>query len=190
MKKVLALFLAFALIFSLAACSSKKTEPDVEDSTTQAAEPDSGNTITENTVPDDSTTLSSMPVSQDVAAQEAAAAKLKDYDVDIDIDQLGSDMATAQMREIDQNRSNYLGKTIRVTGSYQSERSEEYDTTYNYLLGYDSTGCCAAWGIEFYGDEVPEDIPQYETISVVGTLATYDEGGQKYLYIDVAHFSM
>ncbi|MBQ4207666.1 MAG: hypothetical protein II621_05110 [Clostridia bacterium] len=197
MKKLTALLLAALLVFSLCACGSTPNQPAQPDTTAPPSgnvdqitdTTDSGTPLTAPTNGADVTT-SSLAVSENEQEQEAAAAKLADYDVDIDTMGLNNNMVTAQMTAINQDPSSYLGKRIRVTGVYDQTYYEPTDKYYNYVLGYDETGCCAAWGIEFYGDAVPEKIEPYTSISMVGKISTYDEEGITYTFIDVEHFAM
>ena len=195
MKKMIAILLAGLLIFSLCACGGQSQPAPADTTAPQSDNVDQISTTSPGTsisVPETSVdiTTSSLAVSENVEQQEAAAAKLADYKVDIDLEGLNKNMITAQMTAISQDPSSYLGKTIRVTGVYDQSYYEPTDKYYNYVLGYDETGCCAAWGIEFYGDEVPENIDPWTSISMVGTISTYDEEGIAYTYIDVSHFAM
>ena len=195
MKKLIAILLAGLLIFSLCACGGQSQPAPADTTAPQSDNVDQISTTSPGTsisVPETSVdiTTSSLAVSENVEQQEAAAAKLADYKVDIDLEGLNKNMITAQMTAISQDPSSYLGKTIRVTGVYDQSYYEQLDKYYNWVLGYDETGCCAAWGIEFYGDEVPEKIDPWTSISMVGTISTYDEEGIAYTYIDVSHFAM
>ena len=190
MKKLTAFLLAAVLVFSLCACGGN-ADPAAQTDNVDAVNntTDAGTPIT---TPDNNAdvTTSSLPVSENAEAERAAAAKLADYDVDIDIEGLNKNMVTAQMTAIMQDPASYLGKTIRVTGTYEQTYYEATDKYYNYVLGYDETACCAAWGMEFYGFNVPETTETYTSISMVGTISTYQEEGIDYTYIDVAHFAM
>ena len=195
MKKLIAILLAGILVFSLCACGGQN-QPEPAGTTAPPSnnvdDISTTNPGTSISVPETSVdiTTSSLAVSENVEQQEAAAAKLANYDVDIDLEGLNKNMITAQMTAISQDPSSYLGKTIRVTGVYDQTYYEQLDKYYNWVLGYDETGCCAAWGMEFYGDEVPESIAPYTSISMVGTISTYDEEGIAYTFIDVSHFAM
>ena len=194
MKKLLAFLLAGLLVFALCACGGSGETPtqldaSESDSVDQIATTNSGAPLS---APDNSgdATTSSLAVTQNVQNQAAVAEKLADYNVDIDMNGLNNNMVTAQMTAINQDPASYLGKTIRVTGVYDKTYYEPTDKYYNYVLGYDETGCCAAWGMEFYGEEVPDQIDSYTPISMVGTISTYDEEGITYTFIDVEHFAM
>lgn len=197
MKKLTAVLLTALLVFGLCACGGNRSQPAPADTTAPPSDnvdqvTDSTADSTALTVPDNGAdmTTSSLAVSENVQEQAAAAAKLAAYDVDIDTEGLNNNMVTAQMTAIAQDPSAYLGKRIRVTGVYDKTYYEPTDKYYNYVLGYDDTGCCAAWGIEFYGDEVPAQIEPYTSISMVGTIRTYEEEGISYTFIDVEHFAM
>lgn len=204
MKKIIAILLALLLVLSLAACKSVPESPEKNEQTaavsgeTQSGGDATGLTdepATASPVPtqsEEGTTMetTSMPVSENVEAERTAAEQLSGYDVDLDLVGLGSDVLTAQMGDILNNVDTYRGKRVRLAGICYANYVESMDTTYNILYGYDSTGCCAAWNIEFYGDEVPKNLPDYETVCMVGTIDTYDENGTDYVYVDVEHFAM
>lgn len=173
MKKILSLAIAAVLVFSLCACGQTADQTDNSSS--------------------NDTTLSTVPVSEDVSAAEAKSEKFKaleKFDVDIDLNGLNKTMTTAQMTQISNDPESYLGQTIRLTATYQKQQAEDGSRYYNFAFGYDDTGCCAAWYIEFYGDDVPEDMEDFSSISLVGKLDQYDENGRKYLYVDVEHFAV
>ncbi len=168
MKKTTALILILSLALALCACSGKSTTTG-------------------------GTTLSTVAVSEDISAAEAKSAKFKaleKYDVDIDTNGLNKTMLTAQMQSISQEPEKYLGKTIRLTATYQKQKANTGDKFYNFAFGYDDTGCCAAWDIEFYGDSVPDNIEDFSSISMVGKISQYDEDGATYTFIDVRHFAV
>ena len=175
MKKILSLALALTLAFSLCACG------DTENTSGQNEASDSA------MIP----TGSTLPVTENSAAEEQQAEKAKElekYDVDIDFSSMSKTMVTAQMSSIYNSPESYIGKTVRLTANYQKYHSDDTNKDYNIAFGYDDTGCCAAWNIEFYGDCVPEVIEDYSTVSMVGKIAQYDEYGKMYTYIDVEHF--
>ncbi len=176
MKKAIVSILIFSLVFALCACSGKSVSTGT---------PQSGSS--------NDTTLSTVAVTEDVSAAAAKSAKFKaleKYDVDIDTNGMNKTMLTAQMQSISQEPEKYLGKTIRLTATYQKQQANTGDKFYNFAFGYDDTGCCAAWGIEFYGDSVPDNIEDFSSISMVGKISQYDEDGTMYTFIDVQHFAV
>ena len=179
MKKILSLTLSALLLFTLCACSGNSSQ--------------GGTSAAQNAASAGDTTLSTVAVTEDVSAAEAKSAKFKElekYDVDIDTNGLNKNMLTAQMQAISQDPEKYLGKTIRLTATYQKQKSNTGDKAYNYAFGYDDTGCCAAWAIEFYGDKVPDNMEDFTSISMVGKISQYDEDGTMYTFIDVEHFAV
>ena len=176
MKKIIVLALFLIIALSLCACG------------------ENGSDNSQSSQPSGDTTLSTVAVTENTAAAQEKSEKFKElekYDVDIDMNGLNKTMTTAQMTSIVNEPEKYLGKTIRLTATYQKQAAETGDKkNYNFAFGYDDTGCCAAWYIEFYGDDVPDDMEDFSSISMVGTLRQYDEGGQKYLYVDVEHFAV
>ena len=213
MKKTLAILISVLLAFALCACGNggssdtptaaantqsnapADTTVSSTDGATQALDTvnDTANAGTTLSTPADNTesdtTLSSLAVRQDEDAEAKVAAKLDQYNVDIDLQGLNNNMTTAQMQSIMQDVKPYLGKTIRVTGLYEKTHYDETGLDYNWVIGYDDTGCCAAWSVEIAGDEVPADLAPDTTISLVGTIGTYDELGVTYTVINVDHLA-
>lgn len=187
MKKIICLLLSVSVIFaSFAACSKNAGDSDTQN--TSSATPSGTSDSTEQK--DDNTTVSALAVTIDTSVDSDKQQQLEDlkqYDVDIDLTTLNTTMLQARVNEILDNPNDYKGKTVRVTGSYNKSYYEQTGKYYNYVLGYDQTMCCAAWGIEFLGDCVPEEIEQYTTIGLVGTFDFYEELGQTYFYINVDH---
>lgn len=188
MKKIICLLLTISVIFaSLAACSQKAENTGSQNSTSSVSGQEGSASPAQK---DDSTTVSALSVTIDTgvdADKQKRLEELSQYDVDIDLTTLNTTMLQARVNEILDNPNDYKGKTVRVTGSYNKTYYDQTDKYYDYVLGYDQTMCCAAWGIEFMGDCVPEDIEQYTTIGLVGTFDFYEELGQTYFYINVEH---
>lgn len=188
MKKIICLLLTLSVVFAFFAACSKGNE-NTGTQTTASSASQSGNTDS-TAKQDDNTTVSALAVTIDTsvdADKQKRLEDLKQYDVDIDLTTLNTTMLQARVNEILENPNDYKGKTVRVTGSYNKSYYDQTDKYYDYVLGYDQTMCCAAWGIEFMGDCVPEDIEQYTTIGLVGTFDFYEELGQTYFYINVEH---
>ena len=188
MKKFICLLLTLSVVFAFFAACSKGNE-NTGAQTTASSASQSGNTDS-TAKQDDNTTVSALAVTIDTsvdADKQKRLEDLKQYDVDIDLTTLNTTMLQARVNEILENPNDYKGKTVRVTGSYNKSYYDQTDKYYDYVLGYDQTMCCAAWGIEFMGDCVPEDIEQYTTIGLVGTFDFYEELVQTYFYINVEH---
>ncbi len=101
---------------------------------------------------------------------------------DIDLTEMSSTMVYSQVYDMMMNPSNYAGMSIKVVGTFYSEYYESTDTTYNFVIINDATGCCPQ-GIEFVSktdEEMPE---QGAEISMIGVFDIYDEGENQYYRI-------
>jgi uncharacterized membrane protein YcgQ (UPF0703/DUF1980 family) len=91
-------------------------------------------------------------------------------------------MFIAQTNEIYINAEDYLGKTIKYEGFFESDEWEGRTSRYVVRNG---PGCCP--GVDnTAGFEVTWDNPypeQNDWVEVVGTLEVYEEDGEKYLQI-------
>ncbi len=102
--------------------------------------------------------------------------------VDIDLTSMSSTMVYSQVYDMMLNPSDYAGDTIKLVGTFYSEYYDVTDTTYNFVIINDATGCCPQ-GIEFIstsGDEYPE---QGAAIEMIGVFDIYDEGNNQYYRI-------
>lgn len=107
-------------------------------------------------------------------------------DVDIDLAEMGSDMVYATVYQLMVNPGEYIGKTIKMEGTYYASYFEQTKQYYHYCIIKDAMQCCSQ-GMEFiwedgshvYPDDYPEDGTQ---IVVTGTFATYREEGSDSLY--------
>ena len=114
--------------------------------------------------------------------------------VDIDLTVLSKTMLSAQLSNIMSNVNKYLGKKIKISGSYSAFYAEENDKYYSYVITYmDPTFCCSE-GMEFSwkGDhKYPDDYPEEGTpIEVIGELKSYEESGNRYSYLEVDEISV
>lgn len=98
--------------------------------------------------------------------------------VDIDLTTMNAIMVYTQVYDMISNPQNYLGKTVKMHGTFGSYYEESVDTYYFALIIEDATACCAQ-GIEFMmaDDETrafPDGYPaEGETSTVVGVFNTY-----------------
>ena len=115
--------------------------------------------------------------------EERASSK-----VDIDLTKLSSTVLSAELMNIIVNSEDYLGKTIRVSGTYYNLFFEQTGSYYHYVITKAGDECCQE-GIEFRlsGDPVfPDDFPRMRTIiEVEGVFSTYEELGREYYYLAV-----
>ena len=109
--------------------------------------------------------------------------------IDVDLTALSSTMAFAEVSNILTKPAAYLGKTIKMSGVYESEYWDVTGKDYHYVIITDATSCCPQ-GLEFIRDgehSYPDDYPAKQAhIEVVGVYDSYDEQGQTYYYLAVS----
>ena len=108
-------------------------------------------------------------------------------DVDVDLTALSSTMVYAEVFNMTEAPSRYLGKTIKASGIYNVFYYDKTDSYYHYVIIEDAAACCAQ-GLEFilsgasaYPDAYPEDQAKIEIIGVFGS---YEEAGETYYYLE------
>ena len=100
--------------------------------------------------------------------------------VDIDLSVLSNIMVQAEVNNIYTNSSDYIGKTIKVTGPYYSQYWQETGLTYHYVMIVEGDACCRL-GLEF---KIAGNFPQQDTmIEVTGVLGKYTELKSTFIYI-------
>lgn len=106
--------------------------------------------------------------------------------VDMDLTVMGSDMVYATVYQLMVDPDTYVGKTIRMEGTYYAAYYEPTEKYYHYCIIADATVCCTQ-GMEFVWDDgshvYPDEYPAEETeIIVTGVFETYREEGDPNLY--------
>ncbi|WP_031389778.1 hypothetical protein [Kineothrix alysoides] len=106
--------------------------------------------------------------------------------IDYDLTAMGSDMIYATVYQLMINPEEYVGKTIRMEGTYYATYYEPTAKYYHYVIIQDATACCAQ-GLEFIWEDgshvYPEEYPEDEAdVTVTGTFETYNEEGDENLY--------
>lgn len=158
-RRIFCLLLAVCLCFSLAACG--KAIPQETDDDTTAAE----TTQPEPSIP---------------AAPEAADSLLpepqKSARIDLDLTKLSSTMVYAEVYNMTTSPEEYIGKTVKMTGSFTIfQATDDYgqvipDSLYFACIIADAAACCAQ-GIEF----VLEGDYSYPKVEVEISDGNYDE---------------
>lgn len=86
---------------------------------------------------------------------------------------------------------NYIGKTVKMNGSFAVYHDETTGQYYYACIIADATACCSQ-GLEFELQEsraYPEEYPELGAeITVVGSFNTYVENGAKYCHLVGAEF--
>ncbi len=102
---------------------------------------------------------------------------------DVDLTALSSTMVFSEVYNMMAAPEDYIGRTVKMAGSYACYHDEMTDNYYYACVISDATACCSQ-GIEFvltddyvYPDDYPEE---GDEICVVGTFGTYLDGD--YLY--------
>ena len=105
--------------------------------------------------------------------------------VDLDLTALSSTMVYSEVYNIMSAPDDYLGKTMKMDGTFETDENE----IYYFCLIKDATACCQQ-GIEFILEDgtYPNDYPSLGSdITVVGTFERYYEGDQPYYHLMNAH---
>lgn len=102
---------------------------------------------------------------------------------EIDITLMSTEVAYASVRNMNQSPDKYVGKTIKITGSFSSSVNEDLGKYYTMVGVYDNTVCCQEY-VEFVLAEklvYPSGYPQQgDKITIVGVFETYTEGNTIY----------
>lgn len=102
--------------------------------------------------------------------------------IDFDLSKLSTTMAYSQVVEMTNNSSKYLGKRVKITGTFIVEETPQRN--YYSCLINDQTACCSV-GFEFVlkdtNKSYPDDYPQSNgEITVEGIFNRYNEGENTY----------
>ena len=112
--------------------------------------------------------------------------------IDVDITQLSSTMAYAELYNIMVNVDSYLGKSIKMRGSYKAFLSDLTNLYYHFVVIGDVAACCEI-GMEFIWNgehKYPDDYPAEDSrIEVVGVFGSYEVLGQTRYYLAIDHIS-
>ncbi|MCR5686908.1 MAG: hypothetical protein K6G58_02640 [Lachnospiraceae bacterium] len=103
--------------------------------------------------------------------------------IDIDLTALSATMVYSEVYNMMYYPENYVGKTVKMRGTYAVFHDETTHKYYHGCIIADATACCSQ-GIEFSLTDdysFPEDYPsEGEEFTVVGTFEIYDEGESTY----------
>ena len=104
-------------------------------------------------------------------------------DIDVDLTALSGTMVYSEVYNMMASPGDYVGKTVKMDGTFALYHDEESDNYYFACIVKDATACCSQ-GIEFVLTDdytYPDDYPAPdEEITVVGVFDTYMEG--EYMY--------
>lgn len=115
--------------------------------------------------------------------QEDSAVGQTGEGIDVDLTTLSSTMVYSEVFNMMTVPEDYIGKKVKMTGSFAIYEDEETGQIYYACIISDATACCSQ-GIEFAlkGDYAyPDDYPELESeITVIGEFETYEEDGTTY----------
>ena len=119
-----------------------------------------------------------------LALLSGCGQKPPESSVDVDLTTLSSTMIYGQVYGMLTEPEDYLGKTVKVAGTYAAFQDEATGAVYTACMVADALACCSQ-GIEFVpaGDyRFPEDYPALGTPFVVtGIFSSYEDNGQTFI---------
>ncbi len=121
-------------------------------------------------------------ITMSACGEQADIAQGDNNTIDIDLTEMSSTMVYSQVYDMMMDPAEYAGMSIKVFGTFYSEYYEITDTTYNFVIINDATGCCPQ-GIEFISTSSEEMPEQGSKITMVGVFDTYQEGNNQYYRI-------
>lgn len=108
-------------------------------------------------------------------------------DIDVDLTKLSSTMVYSEVYNMMSKPEDYVGKTIKIEGTYYASYWKDTGKYYHCVLISDATACCQN-GIEFVWDDnthiYPDEYPPDNTvIELTGVFGLYEEKGETYCYL-------
>ncbi len=190
MKKLVSLALCTVIALLAAGCGSSGSAAD------KAAQSSKGKTVSD--------VLSQAQSSQQDAtdnvppiATQVDPSKLTypglEYEADLDLTTMSSTMVYSEVSNMIKTPSNYMGKRIKINGTFDVYTDIKTKTFYYSCIVQDATACCKS-GIEFSPKAMmtyPDDFPTVNTpITVGGVFETYKEGDTTYLRLKNAEIAI
>lgn len=195
-KRKNSVLLGLFLTMLLMGCAKKNTTPVV--SATNAAAQDSSAYLPKESaeassqagaasslasISQESTTSSGASDRRESTSSSANKAPSKPEKVDLDLTTMSSTMVYSEVFNMVTTPENYIGKTVKMRGTYMYYYDEKPDHYYFFCLISDAMACCSQ-GIEFSLTKdyhYPEDYPKPDDeITVVGVFDSYEEEGNTY----------
>lgn len=117
---------------------------------------------------------------------ELSTEKETEGGVDYDLTTMGSDMVYATVYQFMVAPDDYIGKTIKIEGTYYASFYEPTQKYYHYCIIKDAMACCSQ-GLEFVWEDgehiYPDEYPKEDTdVVVTGVFETYTEEGDSNVY--------
>ena len=159
-----------------------------------ADEPDNA-VITDDEITDEQNDTNNEAAGEQTDMNDDAAGELSDTEnentgmqtgtdgVDVDLTVLSSTMVYSEVYDMMCYPENYIGKSVKMKGTYAGYHDESTDKYYHACIIQDATACCAQ-GIEFEPTDdykYPDDYPaEGQEVCVTGVFDTYEEGENRY----------
>lgn len=181
MKKILASILFFMVSASFfAGCSDNQARVTM----TYPELPENYSIVPETYVTTETTTpTTTFPTLESV--------NLSSNGVDLDLTLLSSTMVYAEVYGMMYEPDSYIGKTVRINGTFVTFSNQDQTIIYPAVLIADATACCSQ-GMEFVLEgepEYPDGYPEIGTnITIVGTFVTYEEDGMMFCHLIDSRF--
>ncbi len=118
---------------------------------------------------------------EEVAVPETDPITEKE-EVDVDLSLNSDTVIYASVINITDDPEGYMGKRIKLIGTYQKFYIEETDAYYHVCMVTDATACCSA-GLEFKLLDEDAYPAVGREIILEGVLDTYMEGKYEYVYL-------
>lgn len=182
MKRAIRYLLCLVLILALAGCGGNEAARKAGN------QPSGVKDILEQAKADAEQKSSSLPAEQGTTAATPAGKDTTESPddgetVDVDLTALSGAMVLSEVTNMLSSPKNYIGKTVKMRGSFASFPNPVTGGYYFTCMIQDAAACCAQ-GMEFIlaGDlTYPDDYPPVKSIiCVIGVFDTYQEGGNTY----------
>ena len=159
--------------------AEEDTEQDTEDSTEEASGSQEGS--------------AGRAEAQGEEPEEEEVQEPVYEDIDVDLTILSSTMVYSEVYNMMVSPDTYLGKTVKMDGTFTYYYDEAADIYYYACIIQDATACCAQ-GIEFAPIDkytYPDDFPEVgRQVQVTGVFDTYQEGEYQYCTLRNAVFDI
>lgn len=111
--------------------------------------------------------------------------KVEEVVIDLDVASMSDVMAYSTLENIMYNGPEYVGKTVRIKGSFYYEYYQELDMKFYAILLMDETNCCMAFAEVELVDGI--SYPQVgEECMIIGEVKTKMLDGNEYAYVEVS----
>lgn len=199
-KKSICVGLALAVCLQgLTACGSDDTGSSkyqndgnsVEEALNEQMAKEDAESTTESTTEQPTTEATTEATTEERPEVDTEAMKNSDL---IDLTVMDSNMVYSTVYQMMADAPSYVGKKVRMKGSYYSSYDETTKQRYYFIIIQDAAACCQQ-GLEFIWDDgshvFPDEYPEDGTEAVVeGTFETYkDNPDDVYEYIHLVDAS-